>query len=73
MIAVEYEPLPAVVTAEAALADGAPSVWADNPGNIAFFHEAGDRAAVDAAFARAAHLVRRRAVINRITANSMEP
>jgi aerobic carbon-monoxide dehydrogenase large subunit len=72
-IAVDYEPLPAVITAEAALAPGAPAVWEENPGNEAFFHEAGDRAAVEAAFARAAHVVRRRIAINRVTANSMEP
>jgi aerobic carbon-monoxide dehydrogenase large subunit len=72
-IAVDYRPLPAVVTAEAALSPGAPSVWDENPGNEAFFHEAGDEAAVDAAFARAAHIVRRRIAINRVTANSMEP
>jgi carbon-monoxide dehydrogenase large subunit len=35
--------------------------------------EAGNRQAVEAAFARAAHVVRHRTVINRITANSMEP
>ncbi len=73
LIDVAYEPLPAVVTAEAALAPGAPALWDDNPGNEAFFHEVGDKAAVDAAFARADHVVRHRTVINRVTANSMEP
>jgi carbon-monoxide dehydrogenase large subunit len=72
-IDVEYEPLPAVIGAEAALAPGAPSVWDDNPGNEAFFHEIGDKAAVDAAFARADHITRHKIVINRVTANSMEP
>jgi aerobic carbon-monoxide dehydrogenase large subunit len=73
LIEVEYQPLPAVTTAAAALAPGAPSVWAANPGNEAFFHEAGDKAAVEAAFTRAVHIVRHKSVINRITANSMEP
>ncbi|HJU16234.1 MAG TPA: xanthine dehydrogenase family protein molybdopterin-binding subunit [Stellaceae bacterium] len=72
-IAVDYEILPAAVTAEAALAPGAPAVWDDNPGNEAFFHEAGDKAAVDAGFAGAAHVVRHRAAVNRVTANPMEP
>src|SRR5580704_2725817 len=72
-LALEYEILPAVTTAEAALAPDAPAVWPDNPGNEAFFHEAGNKAAVDAAFAKAARIVRRKTVINRITANSMEP
>jgi aerobic carbon-monoxide dehydrogenase large subunit len=73
LIEIDYEPLPAVITAEAALAPDAPSVWDENPGNEAFFHEVGDKAAVDAAFARADHIVRHTAVINRVTANSMEP
>src|SRR5947209_7541375 len=49
LIAVEYEPLPAVISAEAALMPGTPAVWDDNPGNEAFTHEAGNRAATDAA------------------------
>ena len=73
LLAIEYEPLPAVVSAEAAVAPDAPSVWDDNPGNEAFTVEAGDRAATDAAFARAARIVRHKIVVNRVTANSMEP
>ena len=73
LIAVEYDVLPAVVRAEAALAAGAPAVWDDNPGNEAFFHEVGDRAEVDSAFAKADHVVRHKTIINRVTANSMEP
>jgi carbon-monoxide dehydrogenase large subunit len=73
LIAVEYEPLPAVVSAEAALVPGAPAVWDDNPGNEAFTHAAGNKAAVEAAFARAAHVVHHRIVVNRVSANSMEP
>ena len=73
LIAVEYDALPAVVRAEAALAAGAPAVWDDNPGNEAFFHEVGDRAEVDSAFAKADHVVRHKTIINRVTANSMEP
>jgi aerobic carbon-monoxide dehydrogenase large subunit len=73
LIEVGYEPLPAVVTAEEALAPGAPAVHDENPGNEAFFHEGGNKEAVDAAFARAAHLVKHKIVINRITANTMEP
>src|SRR5947207_8559038 len=73
LIAIEYEPLPTVITAEAALAPDAPSVWADNPGNEAFTFEAGDKAAVAAALARAPRVVRMRIPVNRVTANSMEP
>jgi len=73
LIQVEYEPLAAVAAAEAALAQDAPAIWDQNPGNEAFTHTAGDKAATDAAFARAARIVRHRVVVNRITANSMEP
>ena len=73
LIDVDYEPLPWVVTAEAALAPDAPAIWDENPGNEAFFHEIGDAEAVEDAFARAAHTVRHKTVINRVTANSIEP
>ncbi|MGC2413695.1 MAG: xanthine dehydrogenase family protein molybdopterin-binding subunit [Stellaceae bacterium] len=73
LIAAEYEPLPAVIAAEAALAPGAPAVWADNPGNEAFSYAAGNKAAVEAALAGAAHIVRDTVVVNRVSANSMEP
>jgi carbon-monoxide dehydrogenase large subunit len=73
LIDIDYELLPAVIGAEAALVPGAPAVWDENPSNEAFFHEVGDRSAVDNAFAKAAHIVRHKTVINRVTANSMEP
>jgi len=73
LVEIDYDPLPAVVSVEQAIADGAQAVWDDNPGNEAFFHEVGDKAATDAAFAKAAHVVSHRIVINRITANAMEP
>ncbi len=73
LVEIDYEPLPAAITAAAALAPGAPAVWDDNPGNEAFFHEVGDKGAVDAAFAGADCIVRDDIRINRVTANSMEP
>ena len=72
LINVDYAPLAAVVTADEALADGAPSVWDDNPGNEAFTHQIGDQDAVDAAFAAAKHVVRHRVCVNRVTANGLE-
>jgi carbon-monoxide dehydrogenase large subunit len=73
LVEVDYEILPAVIEAEAALAPGAPALWPDNPGNEVFHHAAGNKAAVDAALARAAHIVKHRTVNNRITANTLEP
>jgi carbon-monoxide dehydrogenase large subunit len=72
-IEVEYEPLPAIVSTVGAVAPDAPRVWDDCLGNICFVHEIGDKAAVEAAFARAERIVKRRLVINRVTAAAMEP
>src|SRR6266705_3151154 len=73
LIEVDYEPLPAVVSTEGASNPGAPRVWEDCPDNICFVHQVGDKAAVEAGFARADHVVKRRMVINRVTAAAMEP
>jgi carbon-monoxide dehydrogenase large subunit len=73
MIAVDYDELPAVTsTADAAKPD-APRVWADAPDNICFVELIGDKAKTDAAFASAAHVVKGKFVINRVTAATMEP
>ena len=73
LIEVDYEPLPAVTSTAEAVATGAPRVWEDCADNICFVHLAGDKAAADAAFARADHVVRHRLVVNRVTAVTMEP
>src|SRR5713101_4070606 len=73
LIAVDYEPLPAVVSTAEATADGAPRVWDQCPDNIGFVQLFGDKAATEAAFANAAHIAKHRFVINRVTAASMEP
>ncbi len=73
LIQVDYEPLPSVTSTAAAPKPGAPRVWEDCPDNICFVELIGDKAATDAAFARAAHIVKHRFVINRVTAVTMEP
>ena len=73
LIAVDYEPLPAVVSTAGASAAGAPPVWEGCPDNIGFVQLFGDKAATDAAFAKAARVVKHRFVINRVTAATMEP
>ncbi|MBU8876184.1 xanthine dehydrogenase family protein molybdopterin-binding subunit [Reyranella sp. MMS21-HV4-11] len=55
-LAIDYEVLPAVVTAAQALAPGAPLVHEDVPGNLMCRWGKGDRAATESAFARAAHV-----------------
>src|SRR5579863_2117487 len=60
-IAVDYEPLPAVVDTGQALEPGRPAVWPEeadrHPGNLCFDWEIGDRAAVTRAAAAARHHV----------------
>jgi aerobic carbon-monoxide dehydrogenase large subunit len=71
-VVVAYEPLPAVTRSEDALAPGAPLVWEERGTNLCVDSEAGDKAATDAAFARAAHVVRLETTINRVTGVPME-
>jgi carbon-monoxide dehydrogenase large subunit len=73
LIAVDYEPLPAVVSTARAIEPDAVKVWEGCTDNISFVELIGDKAATDAAFAKAAHIVKHRFVINRVTAASMEP
>src|SRR5690242_247012 len=73
MIAVDYEELPAVTSTADATKPGAARVWDDCPDNICFVELIGDRAATDAAFAKATRVVRHRFVVNRVTAATMEP
>ena len=73
LIEVAYEPLRAVVSGEEALQPGAIQVWEDCPNNLCFVHLEGSKEATDAAFARADKIVKRRFVINRVTAATMEP
>ena len=73
LIEVDYEPLPAIASTAEATKPGAPLVWDDCENNIGFVHIDGNKEATDAAFARAAHVVKDRFVINRVTAATMEP
>jgi carbon-monoxide dehydrogenase large subunit len=72
LIQVDYEEIPAVVsTAEAA--EGKARVYDDCADNISFVELIGDKAATEAGFTKAAHVVKGRFVINRVTAVTMEP
>jgi carbon-monoxide dehydrogenase large subunit len=73
MINVEYEVLPAVVRAEDALRERAVQVWDQAESNLCFHIETGNRAAVDAAFASAAHVSRLEMYYPRASANPIEP
>ena len=73
LVAVDYRVLPAVVDAPAALAPGAPQLWDEAPGNLSYRFERGDKAAVAAAIAQAAHVVEIELVNNRLVVAPIEP
>jgi carbon-monoxide dehydrogenase large subunit len=72
-LVVEYEDLPAVVTAEEAIAPGAPQLHPGAPGNLVLDFAGGDEAATNAAFAKAAKVVKLTAYHSRVIGNPMEP
>jgi carbon-monoxide dehydrogenase large subunit len=72
-VIVDYEPLPAVTATRAATTRGAPRVWEEIASNVCLDCDAGDAAATDAAFRRAAHVVRLETMVNRVTGVPMEP
>jgi aerobic carbon-monoxide dehydrogenase large subunit len=74
-IEAEYDELPAVADVRAALAPGAPQLFDRIPGNLVFDwdNDQTDKAATDAAFARAARVTALELVNNRVVVNSMEP
>jgi len=72
-IEVDYEVLPATIDPTKALAPNATQVHGDAPGNLCYDWELGDKGAVDAAFAKAAHVTKLALVNNRLIPNAMEP
>jgi aerobic carbon-monoxide dehydrogenase large subunit len=72
-IALDIEPLPAVVSAEQAAVTGAPLLYQDVPENVALDYHYGDTDAVNATFARAAHVTRLNLVNSRLAVNCIEP
>ena len=73
LVEVDYEELPVVVDAVAALKPGAPNVHANAPDNRCFHWEIGDRARTDAALRGASRVIRTRLVNQRLIANAIEP
>ena len=73
LIDVDYDVLPAVVNCVDTLKAGAPQIHDAAPGNKCFVWAIGDDAAVDAGFARAAHVTKLDIVNNRLIPNAIEP
>src|SRR6202163_2012952 len=72
-ISIEYDVLPSVVDPIEATKPGAPAVWVEAPDNIVAAMSYGDAAAVEAAFANAAHKVSLDLVSQRLIPSAMEP
>jgi carbon-monoxide dehydrogenase large subunit len=72
LVEIDYEALDAVVAGDDALKPGAPVVHDEAPGNLLCDWRRGDEAATNAAFAKAAHVVRVEQRGNRILASYLE-
>jgi len=73
LIEVDYDELPAVSDMKAAIADGAPQVFDDVPGNLFVNWTIGDKDSTDAAFEKADKVISIDVVNNRIAPTAIEP
>jgi len=71
-ISIDWQPLPHVIGAIAALKSGAAQVWPDRPGNLAFETAVGDERATREAFANAARTVEVKLVNQRLVTNYLD-
>ncbi len=72
-VRIDYAPLPALTDPLKARLLDTPVIHAGCPDNEAFLFIEGDKAKVEAAFARAVHVTKLKVKVNRVTANTMEP
>ena len=72
-VVVDIDALPAVIDMNDAARPGAPQIYDEAPGNVAFDYHFGDSAKVADAFKAAAHVTRLHVVDSRIVINAMEP
>jgi aerobic carbon-monoxide dehydrogenase large subunit len=72
MVVIEFDELPAYPTVETAVAGGA-AIWDEAPGNVALDWEDGNRAAVEAAFSSADHVVSVSLQNTRLAPSALEP
>ena len=72
-VVVTYEELPAVSNMKAAIAQGAPQLHPEAPGNVVYDWSIGDEKATNDAFAKAANVVSLDLTNNRLVPNAMEP
>jgi carbon-monoxide dehydrogenase large subunit len=73
LVEIDYDAHPAVAHLNAAVADGAPQVWDEAPGNVCFDWHLGDPAATEAEFAKAGRIVSIDLTNSRVAPNAIEP
>jgi carbon-monoxide dehydrogenase large subunit len=74
LVNIDYTELPAVIDMRKAISGGySDPVHAEAADNLCYDWELGDKAATDAAFAKAAHVTKIDLVNNRLVANAIEP
>ena len=73
LVQVDYEPLPAVTDTRRGRRAGCAAALGRGQSNVCLDADVGDRAATDAAFARAAHVVRFETWVQRVTGVPLEP
>jgi carbon-monoxide dehydrogenase large subunit len=72
LVAVDFNILPSVVDAPAALRAGAPQLWDVAPGNLSYRFQKGDASAVASAFSAAAHVTELELINNRVVTSAVE-
>ncbi len=73
LVEVDWEPLTAVTMATDAIKPGTGKVWDQSLSNLCVDVDVGDKAATDAAFAKAAHVTKLKTWVQRVTGTPMEP
>ncbi len=73
LVVVDYADRPSVTATAQAAREGAPAVWDKCPDNVCNVFEVGNKAATQAAFAKAANVVKGTYTITRVHAQYMEP
>ena len=68
-VVIDYAPLPLSLSG----ADNEPVLWDEIGDHESFVYKVGDEEATEQAISRAPHVIKQKFVVNRITANSMEP
>lgn len=68
-VVIDYAPLPLSLSG----AEGEPVLWDEIGDHESFVYEVGDKEVTEQVIAGAPHVIRQKFVVNRITANSMEP